>query len=61
MHLRDMRGASIVVIMLTVNQCEKTLRALASFHASTHPPFKLLLWDNGSEDGTAEAVQQAFP
>jgi GT2 family glycosyltransferase len=60
MHLRDMRGASIVVIMLTVNQREKTLRALASFHASTHPPFKLLLWDNGSEDGTAEAVQQAF-
>jgi GT2 family glycosyltransferase len=53
--------AKIVVIMLTINQREKTLRALASFRAITHPRFKLLLWDNGSDDGTAQAVQQAFP
>jgi hypothetical protein len=25
------------------------------------PPFDLLLWDNGSNDGTAEAVREAFP
>jgi GT2 family glycosyltransferase len=53
--------AKVAVIMLTINQREKTLGALASFRAITHPPFKLLLWDNGSDDGTAQAVREAFP
>jgi GT2 family glycosyltransferase len=61
MNSRDGRRANIVVIMLTINQREKTLRALTSFRAITHPPFKLLLWDNGSDDGTAQAVREAFP
>jgi GT2 family glycosyltransferase len=47
--------------MLTVNQREKTMRALASFRNITNPPFKLLLWDNGSQDGTIDAVREAFP
>jgi GT2 family glycosyltransferase len=55
------RNAKIVVIMLTMNQHEKTLRALASFREIPSPPFQLLLWDNGSQDGTAEAVGVAFP
>jgi GT2 family glycosyltransferase len=55
------RKAKIVVIMLTMNQHEKTLRALASFREIPSPPFQLLLWDNGSQDGTAEAVGVAFP
>ena len=51
----------VAVIMLTMNQREKTLRALASFHAITNPYFNLLLWDNGSQDGTADVVSAAFP
>jgi hypothetical protein len=47
--------------MLTINQREKTLRALASFSTVTTPRFELLLWDNGSKDGTVEAVRQQFP
>jgi GT2 family glycosyltransferase len=53
--------AKVVVIMLTINQREKTLRALASFRSITAPLFQLLLWDNGSQDGTTHAVREAFP
>lgn len=51
----------IAIIILTMNQREKTLRCLASFRQVTHRSFKILLWDNGSQDGTAEAVRQAYP
>jgi GT2 family glycosyltransferase len=46
--------------MLTMNQREKTLRCLESFN-SVQTPYRLLLWDNGSEDGTEEAVREAHP
>jgi GT2 family glycosyltransferase len=55
------RSPKIAVIMLTVNQVEKTLRALASFRSITTPAYRMLLWDNGSQDGTVEAVREAFP
>jgi GT2 family glycosyltransferase len=51
----------VVVIMLTVNQREKTLQALESFRAVAHPRFQLLLWDNGSQDGTVDAVRESYP
>jgi GT2 family glycosyltransferase len=54
-------GESIAVIMLTLNQCEKTLRCLSSFSHVTQPPYRIVLWDNGSQDGTLEAVQKLFP
>lgn len=47
--------------MLTMNQREKTLRALSSFRAVSLPKFHLLLWDNGSTDGTVDAVRSRFP
>jgi GT2 family glycosyltransferase len=52
---------SIAVIVLTINQRDRTLQCLASLLACDGPPFRTLLWDNGSQDGTAEAVRQAFP
>jgi len=52
---------SITVIILTLNQCERTLQCLESLLAIQEPPFNVLLWDNGSEDGTAEAVNISFP
>lgn len=51
----------IAVIILTLNQRERTLQCLASLAADREPSYTVLLWDNGSEDGTAEAVRQAFP
>lgn len=51
----------VAVVMLTVNQREKTIRALTSFRTVTHPPFRVLLWDNGSKDDTVDAVRKMFP
>lgn len=52
---------SVAVIMLTFNQRETTLRALASFTREERASAHFLLWDNGSADGTIEAVQRCFP
>ena len=57
---RTNEAASIAVIVLTINQRDKTLACLASLMAIAQPPFHTLLWDNGSEDGTAEAVREIF-
>jgi GT2 family glycosyltransferase len=51
----------IVIVILTTNQREKTLRCLSSFGAVTSPSYRFVLWDNGSQDGTVEAVREAFP
>jgi len=51
----------VAIVILTVNQRDMTLQCLSSLLAQKEPPFRVLLWDNGSEDGTAEAVREAFP
>lgn len=51
----------IVVIILTFNQREMTLKCLAEISRINHPSFRVLLWDNGSSDGTAQAVEAEFP
>ncbi len=57
----DPNTPPVVVIILTVNQRDKTVRCLSSFCGVRSPIFQTLVWDNGSLDGTAEAVQKAFP
>lgn len=50
------------VILLTLNQKEKTLRCLASFEqVLLEPPFRIILLDNASRDGTLDAVKSRFP
>jgi GT2 family glycosyltransferase len=44
-----------------MNQRDRTLQFLNSLFTNKEPPFTVLLWDNGSQDGTAEAVKKAFP
>lgn len=51
----------ITVIILTFNQCATLLRCLASLTAIQEPDFNILVWDNGSQDGTFEAVQRQYP
>ena len=51
----------IAVIILTINQKDKTLRCLESFRAVHRPPYRIFLWDNGSADGTLDAVRALFP
>lgn len=51
----------VAAIILTVDQREVTLRCLESVSGQEGIEFALLLWDNGSSDGTAEAVHSSFP
>ncbi len=53
--------SKVTVIILTTNQRDKTLQCLSSLMAIKEPQFGVLLWDNGSQDGTHEAVHKAFP
>jgi len=49
------------VIILTLDQKEMTLRCLASVLQNDDLPTVTLLWDNGSVDGTSDAVRSRFP
>ena len=51
----------VVVVVLTYNQREVTLRCLASLREAGEPSFQVLVWDNGSSDGTAQAVRLCYP
>jgi hypothetical protein len=55
------RNAEIAVVMLTMDQKDKTLRCLESFREVKEPPYRIQIWDNGSADGTEEAVREAHP
>jgi O-antigen biosynthesis protein len=49
-------------VILSFNQREQTLRCLAALleKLPAEGPFDVLLWDNGSVDGTVDAVRSAF-
>ena len=51
----------IAVVLLTMNQVDLTLRCLESLGHVDGPSHVVVLWDNGSKDGTGDAVTEAFP
>jgi GT2 family glycosyltransferase len=51
----------VYVVTLTWNQKEDTLACLKSLSEMTYPNYRILLVDNGSIDGTTEAVREKFP
>ena len=51
----------VAVIMLTVNQRDTTLRALRSLSPEDRESSQILVWDNGSTDGTADVVREQCP
>lgn len=58
----DARSEGLVaVIVLTVNQKDKTVRLLESFTPAERSGSHFLVWDNGSTDGTTAAVRGRFP
>jgi hypothetical protein len=52
---------NIFVLVLTYNQKEKTIECLSNLLANKDLLFKLLVWDNGSQDGTISALKDFFP
>ena len=54
-------GPSVTAVVLNWNGREPLLRTFAALYRSRYPFEELLLVDNGSSDGSVEAVQAAFP
>lgn len=51
----------IAIVMLTLNQRDTTLRALKSIMPQVDADTRVLVWDNGSSDGTVAAVRSEYP
>lgn len=56
-----MSSANIIVLILTYKQREKTLACLAQLLNHDDIPFRVLVWDNGSQDDTLTHVGKSFP
>jgi GT2 family glycosyltransferase len=54
-------SATVAVVVLTWNGREDTLTCLASLREVQHEPLVVIVVDNASTDGTAEAVAQRHP
>ncbi len=52
---------TIAVIILTLNQREQTMSCLDSLLSNKAPSFYILVWDNGSSDGTTESLRRKYP
>jgi hypothetical protein len=57
----DETSVKIFALILTCNQKNKTLECLSALLGGNDVRFKVLVWDNGSQDGTLPAVNDAFP
>jgi len=51
----------VYAIVLNYNGRELTLDCLDSLYSMDYPAFSVMVVDNGSSDGTAQAVRAAFP
>ena len=51
----------VSIIVVSFNTCEMTLECLRSVVAETRLPYELLVMDNASSDGSAEAIAAEFP
>lgn len=56
-----MHNPLVYIIILAWNQKETTIECVNSFLATTYSNLKLLVVDNGSTDGTYEALTTRFP
>ena len=51
----------VAAVVLAYNGRDVTLQALASLSGMSYPAYDLVVVDNGSTDGSAEAIAAAFP
>jgi GT2 family glycosyltransferase len=56
-----MKHSSVFVVVLTWNGKADTIECLRSLARITDPEISVILVDNGSNDGTAEAVREEYP
>jgi GT2 family glycosyltransferase len=51
----------VAVIVLNWNRRQDTLECLQSLRGLTYPHYELIVVDNGSTDGSVQAIREAFP
>lgn len=51
----------VAVVILTLDQRAATVRCLESFEDVETPSYRIVVWDNGSTDGTEQAIRNRFP
>lgn len=51
----------VVIIILNLNKKEDTLKCLESVFRLDYSPYEVVVIDNGSTDGSVEAISNAFP
>lgn len=56
-----MNAPLVYVVILAWNQCADTMACVASLLASTYQPLHIMVCDNGSTDGTPEALRATYP
>ena len=56
-----MQDPELSIVVISYNTREMTLACLDSVYAETRTPFELILVDNASTDGSAEAIRKVFP
>lgn len=61
MRSRKVDKARLAVIILTINQKDRTLACLESLTSGLPDFARILVWDNGSVDGTQEAIHLRYP
>jgi hypothetical protein len=62
MSAADLAGRGVAVVVLSWNTRELTLACLRALAADgTQRPREVVVVDNGSEDGSADAIARAFP
>jgi GT2 family glycosyltransferase len=54
-------GIEVAILLLTCEQRDLTLRCLESLGRGLGAGHRVWLWDNGSTDGTRQAVAERFP
>jgi GT2 family glycosyltransferase len=57
----DAPAPVLTVIVVSYNTRDLTLACLRTLYAETRTPFRCIVWDNASADGSADAVARAFP
>lgn len=56
-----MSSPTVSIIVISYNTKQMTLECLASVYEQTKVPFEIIVVDNASPDGSAEAIAEAFP
>ncbi len=56
-----MQAPELSIIVISYDTRDMTLACLASVYEQTKTPFELIVVDNASEDGSADAIAEQFP